>query len=376
MVEQRDQLAREIDEELRREQLLKIWEQYGNYIIAVAILIIVGVGGVKYYQHRTTLAAEAAGGRFVTAARQIADSQSDARKELERIAAEAPTGYATLARLRLAAADAAAGKTIEAANAFDEIAKVGGADSLLRDYARLQSAMLRVDAANWTDMQNRLNDLAADGNAWRFSARELLGLAAHKAGKPGFIRATGPEIFPTAFRSRIIGQQVIDQLEWGDFQIQQAPIGEFYNPSGFYVQLVRENITPPQSFETSRKRELRQDALKTWQEEQEDRAALGLAYGAYLEQALEQYIRKNYSKEFYTSSVRSKLAQLLSQDQRLKQRWDEETLYRIAEKRLREEIAARVSSMTFQEFSEQHRLKIDSDRQLPPGCITVQSVRS
>ncbi len=183
MVEQRDQLAREIDEELRREQLLKIWELYGNYIIAVAVLIIVGVGGVKYYQHRTTLAAEAAGGRFVTAARQIADSKSDARKELEGIAAEGPTGYATLARLRLAAADAAAGKTIEAANAFDEIAKVGGADSLLRDYARLQSAMLRVDGANWTDMQNRLNDLAAEGNPWRFSARELLGLAAYKAGR-------------------------------------------------------------------------------------------------------------------------------------------------------------------------------------------------
>jgi len=183
MVEQRDQLAREIDEELRREQLLKIWEQYGNYIIAVAVLIIVGVGGVKYYQHRTTLAAEAAGSRFVTAARQIADSKSDARKELEGIAAEGPTGYATLARLRLAAADAAAGKTIEAANAFDEIAKVGGADSLLRDYARVQSAMLRVDVANWTDMQNRLNDLAAEGNPWRYSARELLGLAAYKAGR-------------------------------------------------------------------------------------------------------------------------------------------------------------------------------------------------
>jgi hypothetical protein len=32
-------------------------------------------------------------------------------------------------------------------------------------------------------MQNRLNDLAADGNPWRASARELLGLAALKAGK-------------------------------------------------------------------------------------------------------------------------------------------------------------------------------------------------
>ncbi|MET0194325.1 MAG: tetratricopeptide repeat protein [Hyphomicrobiaceae bacterium] len=183
MVQQRDQLAREVDEELRREQLLKVWEQYGTYIIAVGLLIIVGVGGVKYYQHRTAVAAEAAGGRFITAARQLSDSQSDARKELEGIVADGPTGYATLARLRLAAANAAAGKTIEAANEFDSIAQIRGVDALLRDYARLQSAMLRVDVANWTDMQNRLNDLAAEGNSWRFSARELLGLSAYKAGR-------------------------------------------------------------------------------------------------------------------------------------------------------------------------------------------------
>ena len=43
--------------------------------------------------------------------------------------------------------------------------------------------MLRLDSASWTEMQNRLNDLAAESNAWRFSARELLGLAAQKAGK-------------------------------------------------------------------------------------------------------------------------------------------------------------------------------------------------
>jgi hypothetical protein len=166
MVQQRDQLAREVDEELRREQMLKVWEQYGTYIIAVAALIIVGVGGVKYYQHRNALAAEAAGGRFITAARQLSDSQPDARKELQGIVA-----------------DAAAGKTVEAANEFDAIAQSRDVDALLRDYARVQSAMLRVDVANWTDMQNRLNDLAAEGNPWRYSARELLGLAAYKAGR-------------------------------------------------------------------------------------------------------------------------------------------------------------------------------------------------
>ena len=184
MMDQRDSLAREIDEELRREQLLKLWEQYGTYFIAAAVLIIAGIGGFKYYEHRRIQAAEAAGARFTTAARETAqDKKAEAQKALEEVASSAPSGYAVLARLRLAAADREAGKTAQAAAAFEAIAKESGLDPLLADYAQLQAAMLRLDSASWTEMQNRLNDLAAESNPWRFSARELLGLAAQKAGK-------------------------------------------------------------------------------------------------------------------------------------------------------------------------------------------------
>jgi len=183
MVDQRDSLLREVDEELRREQLLKLWNQYGIYIIAAAVLIIVGIGGYKYDEQRRAEAAAAAGARFALAAREMAqDKKVEARKTLDDIAANGPAGYATLARLRLAAADQAAGRTADAAAAFDAIATQGGVDPLLADFAKLQAAMLRLDSAGWTDMQNRLNDLILDSNAWRFSARELLGLAAQKAG--------------------------------------------------------------------------------------------------------------------------------------------------------------------------------------------------
>lgn len=184
MVDQRDSLAREVDEELRREQLLKLWEQYGTYVVAAAVLIIASIGGYKYYEHRRGLAAEVAGARMAVASRDAAQNKTaEAQKALDDIVATGPSSYALLARLRLAAADRAAGKTAEAAAAYEAIATASGVDPLLGDYARLQAAMLRLDGASWTDMQNRLNDLAADGNAWRFSARELLGLAAHKAGK-------------------------------------------------------------------------------------------------------------------------------------------------------------------------------------------------
>jgi hypothetical protein len=184
MVDQRDSLAREIDEELRREQLLKLWDRYGTYVIAVAVLIIAGIGGYKFYEHRRALAAETAGAKLVMAAREAAQSKkAEAQKALEDIAATAPANYGVLARLRLAASEREAGKATEAAAAYEAIANGRGVDPLLADYAQLQAAMLRLDSASWTDMQNRLTPLAADGNAWRFSARELLGLAAQKAGK-------------------------------------------------------------------------------------------------------------------------------------------------------------------------------------------------
>ena len=54
---------------------------------------------------------------------------------------------------------------------------------MLREFARLQAAGLRVGEADFTEIENRLTPLMADESPWRYSARELLGLAAFKAGK-------------------------------------------------------------------------------------------------------------------------------------------------------------------------------------------------
>jgi hypothetical protein len=190
MVDQKDSLMREVDEELRREQLLRLWDQYGTYAVALAFLVIAGVGGYKYYEHQRLVAAEAAGARFATAVKELTQNKAvEARGALEDIVKTAPAGYATLARLRLAATLRVAGKTDDAAAAYEAIGAESGVDPLLGSFARLQAAMLRLDTASWTDMQNRLNDLAAESNPWRYSARELLGLAAYKAGSVDDARA-------------------------------------------------------------------------------------------------------------------------------------------------------------------------------------------
>lgn len=52
-------------------------------------------------------------------------------------------------------------------------------------------------------------------------------------------------------------QPVEDQLEYCDHLIRSAPKGKFFNPAGFYVYMVQQNVQPPAGFETTRRRDLR-----------------------------------------------------------------------------------------------------------------------
>ena len=191
MADRDDSLIREVNEDLQRERLQKLWEQYNGVILAVATAIVLGVGGFKWLEHSRQTAAEATGGRYLAAVRDltpisIANDKSgkaaEAEKALDAIARDRG-GFATLARLRKAGADATAGRSAEALTAYDALAKDRSIDPALADFARLQTAMLKLDTSDWTDMQNRLNDLTNDANVWRHSARELMGLSAMKAGQ-------------------------------------------------------------------------------------------------------------------------------------------------------------------------------------------------
>ncbi len=182
--EPKDMLAREIDEELRRERLLKLWDQYGTYILAAAVLVVGGVGGMKYYDYRQQTAAETASTQYIVALRDFAlGKPDDGQKVLEKFIPSAPRGYATLARLRLAASERAGGNVDEALSIYGEVANNSAADSILADFARLQIASIKLDVGDFTDAKNRLTPLSTDKNAWRFTARELLGVVAYKSGR-------------------------------------------------------------------------------------------------------------------------------------------------------------------------------------------------
>ena len=183
MADDRDSLLREVDEELRRDQMQKLWEQYNGIIIGGFLAIVLAVGGYKVMQSRKIAAAEAAGAEYQAALDLIDNKKADeAEKALSALTTGGSSGYAALARLQLAGAQLKAGKTADALTTFEVLAKDGSADDLLKTYAQLQAASLRMGDADFAEMQNRLLKLAEEGGAFKISAREMLGFAAYKAG--------------------------------------------------------------------------------------------------------------------------------------------------------------------------------------------------
>ncbi len=184
MVERTDSFLREVDEDVRRDQLLRLWQQYGIYLTAVVVAAFLGVIGYQWSESRRAAQAEKVGASFEAATRLAAENKSDeALAAFTAIAKDAPAGYQAVARLRVASAHAKAGRVVEALAAYEVLAKDGSTDELLRDFATLQAAMLRLDQADWTEMKNRLTPLLDDAKPWHAPAREVLGLAAYKAGQ-------------------------------------------------------------------------------------------------------------------------------------------------------------------------------------------------
>jgi hypothetical protein len=175
------ELFDEVDEDVRRDQLKKLWEQYSIYIIAGALLIIASVGGWRGYQYVEARKAVEAGAAFDKAVElSEANKHTEAEAAFADLAAKAPAGYRVLARLRTAA-EIASRDQQAAAKMFDEIAADRSVGVAEQDLARVRAAQLLLESTTYPDMKTRLEAAAAPGATFRHTARELLALSAWRA---------------------------------------------------------------------------------------------------------------------------------------------------------------------------------------------------
>jgi hypothetical protein len=178
-----EEFIREVDEELRRDQLAKLWRRYGGAVVGFAVLVVVGTAakvGWDHWQQRA-LAAEAQ--RFAAAEQLLAGSKpAEAAEALAAIAADGDGGYAALARLNEAEAKLALKDEAGALEALHRLGQGGADDPLLRDLGTILAVSREVDKGDPAELARRLEPLAAGDSPWRHGARELLAVVAIRAG--------------------------------------------------------------------------------------------------------------------------------------------------------------------------------------------------
>ena len=175
------ELFDEVDEEVRREQLKKLWDRYSIYIIAGALLIVAAVGGWRGYQYLEAKKAAEAGAAF-DAALDLSDQNkhAEAQGAFEKLAATAPGGYRMLARLR-AASEVATRDPQAGAKMYDDIANDGSIGTEQQNLAKIRAAGLLLDTESYPNMLQRLETSSKPDATFRHTARELLALSAWRA---------------------------------------------------------------------------------------------------------------------------------------------------------------------------------------------------
>lgn len=184
----------EVEEDLRADRAQALLKRYGSALVAAAVLVVAAAGAWRGWQWYEAKQAAAFADSFL-AAMQAADAQKGpgrdtAIAQFAAVAAKAPSGYRTLARLREAALKADGGDLAGASALWDAVAGDGAADPLLRDVASLQWALHQVDTGNPAIVAARLAPLATPTSPWHPLAEEAQAMLALRQGKVAEARTT------------------------------------------------------------------------------------------------------------------------------------------------------------------------------------------
>jgi hypothetical protein len=207
-----EELFREVDEELQREKLLGLWRQYGGWVIAAVVVVIVGVAAFLGWQRWQEHSRRAQAQDFAQVMQTFAAKRyPEAALGLSRFAATASPGFATVARFDEARAQIEAGDQKAALATLSALADDPKVDPLFRSLASLLDVSRQIDTAEPKDLIKRLQPLTASGTPWRQPARILLATAALRAGDKKMARKALEDVKEDA-TAPVATQRLADQL--------------------------------------------------------------------------------------------------------------------------------------------------------------------
>ncbi|WP_294337622.1 tetratricopeptide repeat protein [uncultured Sphingomonas sp.] len=216
---------REVDEELRREEAIKLWKRWGIVIVAVIVAALVALAGWLWWQsHRKNVAGEQ-GIQFNQAMDALGNQQPDkAAPILADLAKNGTEGYAALAKFTQADIALQKQDLKGAAKLFAEVAADTGAAQPLRDLALVRQTLAEYDTLQPQVVIDRLRPLAVKGNPYYGTAGEMTAVAHLRMNRRDlagrmFGEIARDENVPASIRQRavqmagVLGVDAVDQAE-------------------------------------------------------------------------------------------------------------------------------------------------------------------
>jgi hypothetical protein len=201
---------REVDEELRRDQLVGYWKRYGKLAIAGVVLFIAAIGGIIWWMNQRALQASTRGETLVAAFEDVAaNNRAAAQPKLDQLAKSGVEGYRAASLLTQADMASDTNQPDKAAALFQQIAADSSLAQPYRDLATVRLTALQYEKLPPQQVIARLKPLAVAGGPWFGSAGEMVASAYLKLNRPQdagklFAAIAKDKKVPDSIRSRAL----------------------------------------------------------------------------------------------------------------------------------------------------------------------------
>ncbi len=174
----------EVDEEVRKDKSVELWNRYGKYVIAGSILIVAATASVVGWKNYQLSESQAQGAQFQKATTLVGEQKfDDAAAAFSLLAEDGSAGYQALASLRQASALVQAGKGDEAVQVYDALAANPNVDAEFSAIAKVMAGYYLLNKGSTEEVRKRVSDMEGADHIWSATARELLALSDLKDGK-------------------------------------------------------------------------------------------------------------------------------------------------------------------------------------------------
>ena len=201
---------REVNDELRRDQIEGFWKRFGRPLIGGVIAVLAAWGAWLWWDNRQQQAAGVEGEDMAAAVALLEASDNvTAQKKLDGLKTSKLVGYRTSALMADAAMAIQRGDTKSAVKTYGAIAGDAAVPEPWRNLALVRQTASEFDTMKPEAVIARLKPLAAAGNPWFGSAGEMTAIAYLKTGKPElagklFADMAKDEQVPESIRSRAV----------------------------------------------------------------------------------------------------------------------------------------------------------------------------